>query len=209
MENIGTALTEEAAGKNVRSFEVKCAVDEDTVPVLFNIMESTKCLQCLVIRGRVCEDSAKLTDKLKLLEHLLSVSILHSGFFFPSFVNSNNLINIHTLAISDLNLSSEDVHLLCGVLKQLESLWKFSNNEIDDAGAVALAEALKNHTSLAELDLSSNKSITSVGMSTLAPVVRANNIQCLNVSQTMLDKSCNNLAMAVGHCGGELQSLIH
>ena len=105
-------------------------------------------------------------------------------------------------------MSSEDVDFLCEMLVQLKSLQclRLSGVSIDDTGAVALAEALKDHTSLMLLDTSLNE-ITSVGMSTLAPVIRANNIQHLYISGNEKAGSCDDIALAIVDCGNLLCSL--
>ena len=60
MENIGTVLTEEAIGKNIRSLEVQNDVDGDSVHALCDILERTKFLNCLNIKDTVCKDSVTL-----------------------------------------------------------------------------------------------------------------------------------------------------
>ena len=95
---------------------------------------------------------------------------------------------MHTLHLGIIGLSLDDVHRLCGVLGQLESLCclRLPWNGIGDVAVVEIAEALKGHTRLTELGIGDNK-ITSVGMSALAPVFRANKIQHLNISENWID----------------------
>ena len=208
MENIRRVLTEEVVGKSIRSLEVQYDVDEDSVPALCDILERTKFLNHLSIRDVVCKDSVtrkKLCDRLKLLEDLFSVSMSYSKFLLPCL---KMWVNIRELHINGLQLSSEDVDFLCGVLIQLKSLQclELSYDDIDDDGAVALAEALKDHTSLTLLDISANY-ITSVGMLTFASVIRANSIQHLNIGNNEIIGSCDDLALAIVDCGESLQSL--
>ena len=220
MENIRTVLTEDQAlGRNIRSLEVSKFKDiEDSISALSDILEKTKHLQQFhLVSYEDCPTGwKKLSDQLKHL-NLLSVdlegySIMKTSSLLLLFVNSKVLANVHTLNLNIIGLSLDDVHHLCGVLRQLESLcclrlpsagiW----TDIGDVGAVALAEALKGHTRLTELDISCNK-ITSVGMSALSPVIRANKIQHLNISENEIDGSCDDLALAIADCGGTLQSL--
>ena len=225
MENIRTILTEDQAlGRNIRSLEVGRYKDvEDNVPALSDILEKTKHLQYFhSVLSKYCPTGwEKISDQLKRLD-LLSVVLggkinflrdSISSFFNISslpllFVNSKVLANVHTLHLVHLRLSLDDVHHLCGVLGELQSLCclKVTGTCIGDVGAVALAEALKGHTGLTELDISHNE-ITSVGMSALAPVIRANKIQHLNISWNEIDGSCDDLALAIADCGGTLQSL--
>ena len=207
MENIKTVLTEEAVGKSIRSLEIEYDVDEDSVPALCDILERVKFLNCLKIGDVVCKDSVtrkKLGDR---LEHLLSVSIFGSKCLFPCL---RMWVNIHELHICDLQLSSDDVDYFCGELVELNSLQflKLSNNSIYDDGAVGVAVALKHHTSLTKLDISENF-ITLIGMLAFAPVIRANNIQHLNISGNSIDVNslCDDLALAIVDRGESLQSL--
>jgi len=177
------------------------------VLALCDILENTKNLNHLSISDIIHKDFIRLNkvcDKLKLL-HLLSVSIYLLSF---SFMDSTILINIHTLNIGYLKLNSDDIRLLCGVLRQLKSLCclTLSYNGIGDTGAVALAKVPKDCTSLTELDISHNF-ITPVGMSALAPVIRANSIQHLNVSGNEIDCLCDDLLLAIVDCRDTLQSL--
>ena len=208
MENIGTVLTEEAIGKNIRSLEVEDDVDEDSVLVLCGILERTKFLNHLSIADVVCKDSLtlkKLCDRLKLLEHLFSVSMSGSKCLFPCLKMWANIQEIH---IRGLKLSSGDINLLCEVLVQLKSLQclRLSYDGIDDDGAVALAEALKDHNGLSKLNICGNK-ITSIGMMSFAPIIRAKSIQHLNISGNKIAGSCDDLALAIVDCGDTLQSL--
>ena len=92
--------------------------------------------------------------------------------------------------------------LLCRELEQLEShcCLRFPYTCIGDTEAEALAKTLKIY------NRTYNK-ITSVGMSALAPVVRANKIQHLDISRNKIDGSCDYLALAIAGCGETLQSL--
>ena len=140
MENIRTVLTEEAVGKSIRSLEVVCDVDEDSVPALCDILERTKFLNRLVIKDGICSNSVilqKLCDKLYSLEHLFSLSMSGSKCLFP-VLNLKIWVNIHELHIHGLQLTSEDVDFFCGLLLQLKSLkcLRLSDVSIDDDGAV-------------------------------------------------------------------------
>ena len=218
MENIKTVLTEDQAlGRNIRFLEVDRYKDvEDNVTALNDILEKTRHLNYLhLILSKDCHiGRKKISDQLKWLD-ILSV-VLEGKRNIPTdviplplfFVNSKVLTNVHTLHLVHLRLSLDDVHHLCGVLGQLESLCclTLTWTDIGDVGAVALAEALKGHTRLTELDISFNN-ITSVGMSALAPVIRANKIQHLNISYNVIDGSCDDLVLAIADCGETLQSL--
>ena len=217
MENIRTVLTEDQAlGRNIRFLEVDRYKDvEDNVTALNDILEKTRHLHYLhLILSKDCHiGRKKISDQLKRLD-LLSVvldgkrNILTDVIPLPLFfVNSKVLANVHTLHLV-MRLSLDDVHYLCGVLGQLESLCclTLTRTDIGDVGAVALAEALKGHTRLTELDISFNN-ITSVGMSALTPVIRANKIQHLNISYNVIDGSCDDLVLAIADCGETLQSL--
>ena len=218
MENIKTVLTEDKAlGKNIRSLEVGIYKDvEDIILAVSHILEKTKHLQQFHFSlHKDCRTGwKKLSDQLKHLD-LLSVVLEGKSYILadiislPSFfVNSKVLANVHTLHLGCMRLSLDDVHHLCGVLGQLESLCclRLRSTGIGDVGAVALSDALKGHTRLRELDISHN-GITSVGMSALAPVIRANKIQHLNISGNEIDGSCDDLALAIADFGETLQSL--
>ena len=216
VENIRTVLTEDQAlGRNIRSLEVSLYKDvEDIVPALSDILEKTKHLQHfhLVLSKGSPTGWKKLSDQLKhldLLSVVLERGILTNFISLPLFsVNSKVLADVHILHLGRLRLSLDDVHYLCEVFGQLESLCclRLPSAHIGDVGAIALAEALKGHTRLIELDISHNE-ITSVGMSAFVPVIRANKIQHLNMSGNKIDGSCDDLALAIADCGGTLQSL--
>ena len=179
-----------------------------------DILEITKHLQHfdLVLDEHYPIDLKKLSDQLKHLDLLSVVLVGDDTTNFNSwpllFANSKVLANVQTLHFGRMRLSLEDVHHLCGVLGQLESLCclRLPFAYMGDVGAVALAEALKGHTRLTKLDISRD-GITSVGMSALAPVIRANKIQHLNISENEIDGSCDDLALAIADCGETLQSL--
>ena len=213
MENIRTVLTEDQdLGRNIRSLEVSGYYeDEGIFSALSDILEITKRLQHInLFLPKDCPISLKkLSDQQKHLD-LLSVVLEGSKLIsLPLFfVNSKVLANIHTLHFGTMRLSLDDVRHLYGVLGQLESLCclRLPWTGIGDVGAVALAKALKGHTRLTELDLYWNE-ITSVGMSALAPVVRANKIQHLDISWNEIHSSYHDLALAIVDCGETLQSL--
>ena len=210
MDNIRTVLAEEAVGKIIRLLELG-VVDEETVPALCGILERARNLKHLRIYCDDFKDCVRLKELFDTMECLVSISIC--GLLLPYFTNSKSLVHLRTLII----IGKLSVHILCEVLLQLKSLscLKFLNSEIDDTGAIALAEALKDHTSLTEVDLShygttlslSVSGITAVGMSAFAPVVRANNIQHLNISGNKIDFSCDDLLLAIADSGDSLQSL--
>ena len=215
MENIRTALTKDQALGSIRSLGVSLYTHvEDIIPAVCDILEITKHLQhfYLFLYKDCPFGLKKLCNQLKhlnLLSVVLEGSIMIGPISFPIFiVNSEVLANVHTLHLGHLSFSLDDVHHLCGVLIQLESLCclRLPGAFIDDVGAVALGEALKGHTGLRELDISHNK-ITSVGISALAPVIRANKIQHLNISENKIYGSCDDLALAIADCGETLQSL--
>ena len=213
VENIRTVLTEDQAlGRNIRSLEVCDYKGEGIFSAVSDILEITKHLQHF--HFFFCKDFPigwkKLSDQLKHL-NLLSV-VIHGPVHFSSllllFANSKVLANMHTLHLVIMGFSLDDVHHLCGVLGQLESLCclRLPSADMGDVGAVALAEALKGHTRLTELDIRNNK-ITSVGMSALAPVIRANKIQHLNISWNNIGSPCDDLALAIADCGETLRLL--
>ena len=216
MENIRTVLTEDQAlGRNIRSLELSCYYeDEGIFQAVSDILEKTKHLQVLhLFLPKDCPIGLKkLSDQLKHLDLLSVVLVEHFTTNISSwpllFANSKVLANVHTLHLGGMSLSLDDVHHLCEVLGQLESLCclRLPSACIDDVGAVALAEALKGHTRLTKLDMSVN-TITSFGVSALAPVIRANKIQHLNISENEIDGSCDDLALAIADCGETLQSL--
>ena len=224
MENIRTILTEDQAlGRNIRSLKVSIYKDvEDIIPAVSDILEKTNHLQHfhLVLHEDCSTGLKKLSDQLKHLD-LLS-EVLDGNFHITNispllllFANSKVLTNVHTLHLNITRLSLDDVHHLCGVLGQLESLCclRLPYAGIGDVGVVVLAEALKDHTRLTELDVSHNDitsvclSVTSDGMSPLAHVIRANKIQHLNISGNEIDGSCDDLALAIADCGETLQLL--
>ena len=215
VENIRTVLTEDQAlGRNIRSLEVCDYKGEGIFSAVSDILEITKHLQHF--HFFFCKDFPiglkKLSDQLKhldLLSVVLEGDVTTNFSSWPLlFANSKVLANVQTLHFGRMRLSLDDVHHLCGVLGQLESLCclRLPFSGIGDVGAVALAEALKRHTRLTELDITYNI-ITSVGMSALAPVIRANKIQHLNISENNIGSPCDDLALAIADCGGTLQSL--
>ena len=205
--NIRTILTEEAFGKKIKSLKVIDFLEgEDIIPTLSDILENTKYLQHFDLTKAYPTCLKKLSDELKKIDLLSLYLDIRSADSLPLFVNLKVLSKVHTLHLT-MSLSSEDVHLLCEVLGQFESVnsLKLSSTGIGDSEAVALFNALKHHR-LTDLDISNNK-ITSVGMSALAPVIRANKIQHLNISYNKIDGSCDDLVQAIGDCGETLQSL--
>ena len=212
MKNIITVLAEEAVGKNISLLEV-ASVNGDSVAALCDILENTQNLRHLCINQTIeFKECVRLKEQFGELECLISVSVTDS--LLPYFKNSKSLVRPHTLIIND-ELSQDNVGILCEVLVQFKSLscLKVLNSNIDDTGAITLAEALKDHTSLTEVDLSYNLiyidssdiGITAVGMSAFAPVIRANNIQHLNISGNKI--SCDDLLLAIVDSGDSLQSL--
>ena len=228
LENIRTVLTEDQAlGRNIRSLEVSGYYkDEGIFSAMSDILEITNHLQhfIFILREDCPTGLKKLSDQLKHLDLLSLVLdgnvITNISSLLLLLANSQVLANVHTLHLNGMRFSLDDVHHLCGVLGQLESLCCLRLPWTGDVGVVALAEALKGHTRLTELDISHNKSTsvylsvtsvgmsaTSIGMSALAPVVRANKIQHLRISENVIDGSCDDLALAIADCGETLQSL--
>ncbi len=80
--------------------------------------------------------------------------------------------------------------------KKLRSL-DLSGNYIDDRGAIAIAEALKDHTNLLELDMSSD-AITSEGVTALSQVIKCNHLQhiglsyCKSFPKSLIDVMCGD-----------------
>ena len=213
IDNIRSALTEDQAlGKNIRFLGVSTRYNyvEGIIPAVSDILEITKHLQHfhLFLREDCPTGLKKLSDQLKQLDLLSVVLEGNISSLLLLLANSKVLANVHTLHLSRTRLSFDDVHHLWGVLGQLENLCclRLEWADIGDVGAVALAEALKDHTGLRELDISHNE-INSVGMSALAPVIGANKIQHLNISWNVIDCSCDDLALAIADCGETLQSL--
>ena len=209
MENISGLLKEEALSENIRSLEV--INGNDIVPALSNILENTEYLQLFQFLYTK-EDFTTfkiISDYLPRLDLLPALWTFSSKCSLPLFVNSEVLSKVHTLHLS-MRLSIEDVILLCEVLGRLESLCclRLPCIGIGDIGAVILSvELISRHTTrLTELDVSGN-GITSDGMSALAPVIRSNKIQHLNISFNKIGNSCDHLALAIAPHGETLQSL--
>jgi len=217
METIRTLVNDEVWGMNVKSLTVELfSSDADA---LLAILKHVVHLQQLYLHvqglnSKVCRD---ICNSLGNLKSLRSISVCYFNSLFSS-VPFKNLIrsvdikfewaNLHTIRFSDNGLSSKEVQLVCDVLRHCKGLGclDLSRNKIDDDCAQALAEALQDHTTLRELDLSCNE-ITSGGMSAWTPVIRANKIQHLDISWNSIHSSCDSLAQAVVECGDSLQSL--
>ena len=210
VENIRTVLTEDQAlGWNIRSLEVsKYYEGENIAPALTDILEITKDIGFFHLANisKYPTSLKNISEQLKQLD-LQSLYLTEVDCPLSLIVNTKVLSNVHTLHLCT-GLRSEDVNLLCRVLGQLESLCclRLPYTGIGDTEAEALAEALKGHTILTELDICDN-GITSVGMSALAPVIRANKIQHLDISGNKIYGSCDDLVLAIADCGETLQSL--
>ena len=210
--------TLEVQKMNIKSLTVDTSSSNmDAIITLLQHLEHLQQLNLHVqgLDSKACRD---VCSSLGSLKGLRSLSVRYFKTLFSS-VPFNNLVdsvgiqfgwgNLHTVRFSDSSLSSsKEVRLLCkllGYCKYLSCL-DLSRNRIDDDGAEALAEALKEHTALKELDLSCNE-ITSEGISAWPLVITNNKIQHLDISCNHIRGSCNSLAEAIVKRGDSLRSL--
>ena len=102
----------------------------------------------------------------------------------PLFSNFKSWLNLQTLNLGGSRLGSKCAQCLGKVLVHCKNLrcLNLIYNDICDSGAVAIAEGLKDHTRLVELNLGYNK-ITSEGIAALNTVFRSNHLHHLNLQE--------------------------
>ena len=190
-------------------------------------------LQHIDYRGSWSESSSQLVrDSIKACKSLRSVKLFHhlhmtcvldalncctdlhtlqiklvGPDIAPLFSNFKSWLNLHTLDLSANWFGSKCAQCLGTVLVHCKNLrcLNFAGNEIGDSGAVAIAESLKDHTRLVDLDLGVNK-ITSEGIAALATVFRSNHLHHLNLHGCSLG-SGGTTALVDSLCGISLQTL--
>ena len=211
-------------------------LSEDTVPTQCKIMQNlSNTLQHLDHRGNMSEScSQHLRDCIKACKSLRSVMLdgdiystcvldalncctdLHTLHLrssigsdtAPMLSNFKSWLNLHTLDLSFNRFGSKCAQCLGRVLVHCKNL-RFLNlagNKIGDSGVVAIAEGLKDHTILVDLDLGWYNNITLEGIAALATVFRFNHLHHLNLCYCSLG-SGGTTALVDSLCGGSLQTL--
>ena len=218
---------------NIRGLECQY-LSENTLPTQCKIMQHlSNTLQRLDYGGDSSESGSQLLrDCIKACKSLRSVKLvghkhttcvldalncctdlhtLHLSFIgsdiAPLFSNFKSWLNLHTLNLDDNEFDSKYAQLLGKVLVHCKNLrcLDLSWNDIGDSGAVAIAEGLRDHTRLVELDLGYSK-ITSEGIAALATVFRSNHLHHLDLWGCSLG-SGGTTALVDSLCGGSLQTL--
>ena len=210
-------------------------LSEDTVPTQCKIMQHlSNTLQRLDYHGNRSEGCSQLLrDCIKACKSLRSVILVHGmhttcvldalncctdlhtlhlsssigSDIAPLFSNFKSWLNLHTLDLSSNWFGSNCAQCLGKVLVHCKNLrcLNLALNDIDESGAVAIAEGLRDHTRLVELDLGYNE-ITSEGIAALATVFRSNHLHHLNLRGCSLG-SGGTTAMVDSLCGGSLETL--
>ena len=139
--------------------------------------------------------------------HTLQLRFSSGSDIAPLFSNFKSWLNLHTLDLSDNGFGSKCAQRLGKVLVHCKNLrcLNLAVNNIGDIGAVAIADGLKDHTRLVDLDLGYNK-ITSEGIAALATVFRSNHLHHLNLRECNLSSE-GATALVDSLCGGSLQTL--
>ena len=129
-----------------------------------------------------------LLDAMKSCTALQSLDIclfkMDSKQLASLFNDPKSLVNLHTLKLRGFHFGPEGAKVLSEMLVHSKSLRSFQLdfNDIDDSGAIALAEGLKDHIRLQELNIRRNK-VTSASVPTLARVLRNNSLHYLNLNE--------------------------
>ena len=123
------------------------------------------------------------------------------------FSDPKSLVNLHTLKLRSCYFGPEGAKVLSEVLvhsKSLRSL-QLKHDNIGDSGAIALAEGLKDHTRLQELNIGENK-VTSASFPAFTRVLRNNSLCHLNLYKCGL--SSDDVCVLVDVLNGDsLQTL--
>ena len=125
-------------------------------------------------------DAVKCCTALQSLD--IKDSKMNSEQLASLFSDPKSLVNLHTLKLRGCHFGSEGAKVLSEMLvhsKSLRSL-QLQYDSIDDSGAIALAEGLKDHTRLQELNIGENK-VTSASFPALIRVLRNNSLHHLNL----------------------------
>ncbi len=97
--------------------------------------------------------------------------------------NTESWVNLRTLNLGLNELGSDGAQILSKMLVHCKSLCCLNllGNDIDDRAVMAIAEGLKDHTGLLELQLGYND-VTSEGVASLSQVISCNQqLQCMNL----------------------------
>ncbi len=123
------------------------------------------------------------------------------------FRNLSSIDNLQSISFRASSISSDGAHILgkflveCKRLRSLDLLM----NSIDDYGLIAIADGLKDHTSIQDLMLGRNH-ITSASMAALSQVVSCNHLHQLNLTSSRLGSE-GIAALADVMCVDSLQTL--
>ena len=192
MKNIETVIAESVVGVQFRSLSVS-RISTKALSSLCGIMKYTKVLHHLhfetcffeMMEGDVWNDFCVQLNELTCLR---SLSLCCSSELLSVMLeNFKGWPNLQSLDLCKNTSKSRGVDVLCKVLVQCKSLHHldFSDYEMGDSGAEALAEALKDHTSLRQLKINGYCTVDKlslVGMNSWSKVIRSNNIQHLDLS---------------------------
>ena len=192
MKNIETVIAESVAGVQFRSLSVSW-INAKALSSLCGILNYTKHLHHLhfensffeTMEGDVWNDFCAQLNELTCLR---SLSLCCSSELLSVMLeNFKGWPNLQSLDLCKNTSKSHGVDVLCKVLVQCKSLHHldFSDYEMGDSGAEALAEALKDHTSLRQLKINGYCTVDKlslVGMNSWSKVIRSNSIQHLDLS---------------------------
>ncbi len=239
ISNIDKLVAEQKHLKNIT--EIKCSfITDDAVPTLCNILKYLPNLH--YIEGNLSYISSSSTqaisESLKTCKSLHTLSLRHSKHssilleavkcftklhfldlscslgsegVSPLFRNTEFWVNLHTLNLCNNDFSSDGEQILSNILVHCKSLrcLNLSNNKI---GIMAIAEGLKDHTSLLELNLGSN--IACKGVAALSHVISCNHqLQHLNLAKcslgpegvaTLIDVICGDFLLTLNLGGNGL-----
>ena len=184
-------------------------MSESSSQLLRDSIKACKSLRSVMLFGRM--HTTCLLDALNCCTDLHTLQL--AGSFIgpaisPLFSNFKSWLNLHTLKLSANEFGSKCAQRFGKVLVHCKNLrcLNLAFNGIGDSGAVALAEGLKDHTRLVELNLGVNNWITSEGIAALATVFRSNHLHHLDLQYCSLGSE-GTTALVDSLCGGSLQTL--
>jgi len=206
-------LIETGELKSVRALDI--SVKDEDVPSLCRILDSLKSLTYVrcdmnyIISGMQliadCFESCKSLNRFHVANSgynsVLNVisrrndlqSLELTGCFQAArtrciaMLNPESVSYLQTVTFDRTYVGLMGADLLCNYLRHCKYLCylNLSHSGIANTGAIALAEGLKNHTSLKELSLGSN-SINFSGLAALVPVMKRNHLQRIDFSDNMI-----------------------
>ncbi len=184
-------------------------ISSHSANLICDCINSCKLLHSLTLSGCLSISlHSGLLDAVKSCTQLRSLQLSYVEISFDNvsllFGTPESWINLHTLELSDCSIGSGGLQVLNRMLehcKKLRSL-NLSDNDFGDREAIAIAEALKDHTNLLKLVMI-RSGITSENVTALSQVIKCNHLQHIDL------RRCESFPISLVDvmCGDSLHTL--